>query len=374
LSKWVEDFIFENLLRQEVHRVDKAAISLQSPDKRGAIVAQSDIAEFPSDWQPWLSGLSDGLHELDSDISLMALVTRDNSGRRFYIVAQTDELEYIDSNLSTVIAFTLLVLMLTFLGGVVLSLFLVRRIIRPIEHFTRWVAETDPISGELPAPPTFGNNEIGSLARAFNSLQQRLAAYIRRERRFTSDVSHELRTPLAVSSNALELFEERELSDQDKRILMRLKRSNRRMQSLIETFLALAREENLANGSVSRMPLQSLIDEAIEYHKSAYPRYEPQVVRNHDPDYCIRGSPILLSILIRNLLVNGILYSPDQRVEIAAQASIVRICNRTGANGEKDHKTGVGLSIAERVCEALGFELKLRRTIDSFEAIIDCRS
>lgn len=372
LTKWVEDFIFDSLLRQEYARLAASGAfhGNSAHPQGGPFHAHDSIAAFPEEWQDWLQGLDVGVHEMESATSLMAKVGSGPDGSMQYLVVETDDLEYVESNTATVWGYSALVLLITLSAAVVLSLYFVRRIIDPINRFTREVADHDPSQPVLPIAQHFGTDEIGTLARSFDELQERLNDYIRRERRFTADVSHELRTPLAVSSNAIELLSERFQDPSDTRVIDRLNRSVKRMQALVETFLALARNENTDAEASGTVVLESLIRESIDFHQYAYPHYAPTVICHFAPEYTLKGSPVLLGILFRNLIVNGILYSPDNTLIVTAQGRCIRLRNKVGHNESSVGGAGIGLSIAERVAAALDFRLEANRINGQFEAVI----
>jgi two-component system, OmpR family, sensor kinase len=88
------------------------------------------------------------------------------------------------------------------------------------------------------------NDEVGRLARSFNSMVAQLEATFGRQKRFVSDVSHELRTPLTAVGGSLEmLLLEADNGDvQAARLLMRGMYSEvERMQRLVADLLVLSR-------------------------------------------------------------------------------------------------------------------------------------
>lgn len=69
--------------------------------------------------------------------------------------------------------------------------------------------------------PVYSNDEIGDLARSFNTMAQELEKGIELRKQMTADISHELRTPLTVLANKLEmsLEQNRPLTTEDTVIL-----------------------------------------------------------------------------------------------------------------------------------------------------------
>ena len=69
--------------------------------------------------------------------------------------------------------------------------------------------------------PVYSNDEIGDLARSFNTMAHELEKGIELRKQMTADISHELRTPLTVLANKLEmsLEQNRPLTTEDTVIL-----------------------------------------------------------------------------------------------------------------------------------------------------------
>jgi signal transduction histidine kinase len=359
LTKWVEDFIFENLIQmhhaQMVREAHTSREGVSEPDR--VFWTGDKLGDFPDAWRPWLAGLEPGVHEEEDALSLMAVVAAQGAAGPRYVVMDTTQLEYIESNTHTVLFYVLLVFAITLMAATLASLFFARQLIRPLQRLTHQV-DAFEFSGQAPRFETHGGAaEIRRLSTAFHTLQQRLEAFVKRERRFTQDVSHEMRTPLAVASNALELLGSSGLSEPQEHLLERIQRSNRRMQSLIETFLALGREEGVPRERVDLPVIERMIQETLDYHRFAYPRYQPRLTRELPAETSLDASPGLLGILLRNLLVNAILHSPDQHLLIQGGPGWFRISNQCHGGSRSKDGNGIGLSIASRLAEKSGLNL-----------------
>ncbi|MEY2908110.1 MAG: hypothetical protein RLZZ602_633, partial [Pseudomonadota bacterium] len=112
LTKWVEDFIFENLLFQESKRMSFDSEGQASPDglNRQSFISGSSVEAFPEAWQGWIATLGPGMHEQADGVSLMVLVQEMPDGALHYLVLDTSQLEYVESNVGTVISFAALVI------------------------------------------------------------------------------------------------------------------------------------------------------------------------------------------------------------------------------------------------------------------------
>lgn len=115
------------------------------------------------------------------------------------------------------------------------------------------------------------NDEIGQLARTFNSMlsrlqdaYQRVSQALNMQREFVADVSHELRTPLTTVRGNLDLLRREpplaEVEQDD--VLTDLVDESDRLIRLVNELLILARADAGRNLVQEAVPVQPLIDEA----------------------------------------------------------------------------------------------------------------
>ena len=92
------------------------------------------------------------------------------------------------------------------LVGVASAFFLLRRLLRTIGAITATAAEigSGPLEQRLGDQGT--SDEVGELARTFDTMLDRLETAMDAQRRLLSDVSHQLRTPLTVVRGHLEVL------------------------------------------------------------------------------------------------------------------------------------------------------------------------
>jgi signal transduction histidine kinase len=128
----------------------------------------------------------------------------------------TNPFTFRDRSIQTVRGLLFLVGSLMFAIAGLFSLWLVRRLTRPVTRLTeaaRAIAEGD-LEQHVPIDPG-GPHELVELSEQFNTMAERLADSIRviredrdRSRDFLADVSHELRTPIAALRTYNELLRE----------------------------------------------------------------------------------------------------------------------------------------------------------------------
>lgn len=224
--------------------------------------------------------------------------------------------------------------------------------------------------------------ELVAIVRAQNALFVRLNSAYEREKRFAADAAHEMRTPLAALSvhaqNALRASNENERLES----LTKMQVGLRRTTHVVDQLLALSRVEPTAvTGEWTVIDLKRLTGDLVrELEPMAHGKQ--QLLSWHAPDALpvVRGNPILLRLMLRNLVDNAIRYTP-----VGGQASInlehadgivtVRVRD-TGpgipaelrervferffrAAGQAIEGSGLGLSITKRIAELHHAELDL---------------
>jgi two-component system OmpR family sensor kinase len=146
------------------------------------------------------------------------------------------------------IATTRLVLIFGILAAlgiaVALTLPLINLALRPLVEMERVSARIAAGALSLRLTEPAARDEIGRLARAFNSMVARLEATFARQKRFVADVSHELRTPLTGLGGSLEMLLLGAATGDEEtahRLMSGMYAEVERMQRLVADLLALTR-------------------------------------------------------------------------------------------------------------------------------------
>ena len=189
---------------------------------------------------------------------------------------------------------------------------LARKALSPVD---RMAATADEITAtrldrRLAEPETL--DELGHLARTFNTMISRLERSFDEVRRFTADAAHELRTPLAVMRTEAEVALRSQRSpDRDARVLENLLEEIERLSRLVSQLLFLCREDTgIGTNNFQPVRLDALVRDVIE-HIEVAAREKGLDLQVRLGDAChIKGDPDRLRQLFFNLLDNAIKYTP----------------------------------------------------------------
>ena len=163
--------------------------------------------------------------------------------------------------------------------------------------------------------------ELNPLVSAINDLLSRLDGSIARQKHFLADAAHQLKTPLAGLRTQAELAQ-RELDRGDvasaRGSLRHIARSSQRAANMVNQLLSMARAEDKEQRSrVEDVDLLRVATEVVEdFFARARDKRIDLGLEGADADAPlapakVRGHPLLLRELLRNLVDNAIIYTPE---------------------------------------------------------------
>ncbi len=220
-----------------------------------------------------------------------------------------------------------------------------------------------------------GSDEIGRLGQAFDTMAAGFERLDTAKSAFVGNVSHELRTPLTSMRLSIENLlagVRGELSAEQRSTLTRVERDLKRLSSLVDDLLELARlESGAAATRCEPSELRAIATEALEPWRAIAAARDVRV--EIDGEGRASVDPALLRRALSNLIDNAIKFSPDGgRVEIRVSPACVTIQDEgPGIEGEKvferfvqgeQHGTksggvGIGLSIVRQALGMMGAEV-----------------
>jgi two-component system, OmpR family, sensor kinase len=231
------------------------------------------------------------------------------------------------------------------LGGYLVARALARKVKR-LEQAAERVA-----GGDFSHPiPVESSDEIGELALAFNDMQRQLAQLDSARKRFIATASHELRTPIHSLGGFVELLQDEELDEEERRAFL---------EQISEQV------DRLRNLSVDLLDLSKLEAGSLELHpeptdvgalaKSVTAEFAPAASQHHsEVDVQLNGNDIEASCdpdrvaqIVRILLDNALTHTPSgTRIEVSAARE-----NGQVSLAVQDHGAGIKRAVLPRVFE-----------------------
>lgn len=215
-----------------------------------------------------------------------------------------------------------LMLVVTLAAGVstLTGWWLAGRALRPVANLTdeaTRIGATD-LDARLPLPPK--RDEIGDLTVTLNSMIDRLAESVRRERRFIAAASHELRTPVTALQTELELADAADTGETQLRAAIRDAHADAaRLAELTTSLLSLA-----SLGSDGQAVVRAPVAVDVLLH-SAVRRVLAQAktrgvhVAIDAPTTTVNVDRIRLETAVANLTMNAVIYGPaEAQVDVKA--------------------------------------------------------
>jgi histidine kinase len=194
--------------------------------------------------------------------------------------------------------------------AVVVSTFVTRRIVSPIEDMTQ--ASRRIADGRYDERvDVVGEDELGDLAGSFNQMAETLSQTEHRRRQLIGDVAHELRTPLSSVRSVMEGLTDGVLPAEPATFLS-VQNEVGRLQRLVRDL------EELSRAEAGQIPLELELVDPVELVRAAAERLQPQ--------YDDKGVQLLLELapdlpqvtadsgrmiqVLLNLMGNALQYTP----------------------------------------------------------------
>lgn len=262
----------------------------------------------------------------------------------------------------------------------------ISRELRPLNQVSQQLRQRTP-EDNRPLATSQVPKEILPLVDGLNQFFERTATLLLRERRFTADAAHELRSPLAALKIQTEIAQ---LASDDEplrhKALANLNQGIDRATQLVEQLLTLSRLDSLTAldnlDDVEPIEWEKLIPSLISerYFLAQQHQIELRFEQIATPN-TRKGQPLLLSLLLRNLIDNGIKYCPTgSTITVSLQPHGIVVQDNGGGvaeadlaklgqrfyrpAGQNEKGTGLGLSIVLRIAELHQSQIQLENALD----------
>jgi two-component system, OmpR family, heavy metal sensor histidine kinase CusS len=268
--------------------------------------------------------------------------------------------------------------------SIIFILLIIWIIILPIRHVTQAIElfSRSDLSQRVQAK---SGDEIGRLAKSFNTMADRLEESFNSQKRFISDAAHELRTPLASLKTAVTrtLSSEKSIEDYQSLLGFLSGRIND-MENLVNDLLFLSRvDEGQFKPALTSLDISKVLAESEEAFQYLFEDKGINFVAGISPELHVNGDRTLILRVIANLLDNAAKNTPagglvslrgnKQEKDIVITVSdtgsgippehLPHIFNRFYRISYSSSGYGLGLAISQSIILSLGGKISVQSEI-----------
>lgn len=278
----------------------------------------------------------------------------------FFIEAPSEKFLLLDETLSPYFPSHLLSAYLSIVLVIALAIGMILQRIRPLRQLTKKALRYAEGDREVSFAMK-GGSEIAILANAMEEARNNINTLIESRTLFLRNIMHELKTPIAKGRISAEMVKDPKQKARFQNIFIRL-------EQLINEF-AMVEEASSGFGhkNVGTYRLVDIIDEAID--QSMHDRESISV--DVDSGEQMECDFAMMATVVKNLIDNGIKYSPDHRVSIRMEEGELLFENRGEQLKQplryyvepftKEHPArnsfGLGLYLVDAILQAHGKQL-----------------
>ncbi|CAH1609106.1 two-component system sensor protein [Vibrio jasicida] len=381
---WSEDRVGERRIM-----IDKkeAIEHFQSHPEQGVIkldfltTAYNDIQLIPEQFQQYLIGKSRFLDEVGDEPSsrmiYMSTYTYKGVEHPIILISLIDEIEITSEEFIMVVAMVLsIVAVLIFLFGSLL-LRLSQRLIEPVNTLKNQLDQHQGDPSQTFNVPDSSAKEFQALADELNEYRHKINQVIKREQAFARYASHELRTPLTVMKGSSSLLARSANTDFQTRQVNRIQDATQQMSTMVDALLGLVRYERNADDSPVRSITEEELNQIIFQSQAQADEKALSFDVQIDGNPRTRATNAVLTIILGNLIRNGIAATPSGSIHISMDENTISVRDEGEGFSTIPHSDGhgLGLMIVDDLCQRYGWQFKIGTHPEGgCEAMIDLAS
>lgn len=197
-------------------------------------------------------------------------------------------------------------------------------ITRPLDRLQRYA--TGISRGERSLLPDAGNNEVGDVSRALESMRKALdgKSYIEE---YVHSLTHEIKAPLAGIRGAAELLNEPLPKEQQARFLSNVVTQTERIQHIVERLLDLSELENAERlKTKEKVSLEAVFNQVTESQRD-YAQSFDLTLESTSNQLTLKGDAFLIEQAVTNLVKNAIEHAEKaSKITLLAERSDSGVC------------------------------------------------
>jgi two-component system, OmpR family, sensor kinase len=325
----------------------------------------------------------------DSDVRAIARILPSGLGT----VVVSTSLDSVDKTLKELRWLFLLISLLVLISIGVIARSTIKLALKPLNQIEGTAASIAAGDYSARLPESNPKTEVGRLTATFNTMLSRIeqAFAVRAEsedrlRRFVADASHELRTPLTAIRGFAELHRQGAVQGEAKvaELVGRIENESKRMGSLVEDLLLLARLDQSREIAKDPVDINHLVAEAIASARAAGPDHPITFLKTGEEIFVL-GDSMRIHQAVSNLLANARTHTPagtQIKIEVNQSETDTKIIvsdNGPGLSEENQKRiferffradpsrvrtsgegSGLGLAIVDAVMQAHGGSVQVK--------------
>jgi signal transduction histidine kinase len=295
----------------------------------------------------------------------------------------TKSMETATNNLSTLRLVLIMVTLLALIPVLISSRILSNLITKPVTSMIRTMKDIRQ-SGAFKRLKLEGSSkdELFQMGQTFNHMIDLLEVNFEKQKQFVSNASHELKTPLTIIESYASLLKRRGLKEPKlfSESIEAIHSEAIRMKEMTEQLLLLARHHEQWNIELNKLNISQLITQTVKAFKNAYNR-DIEFFQEKDTPLFIETDEKKLKQLLFIFLDNARKYS-DETISVALgydqdevyikiidhgigihESDLPKVFDRfyrvDKARSRKQGGSGLGLSLAKEIADAIGVIIQL---------------
>jgi len=318
----------------------------------------------------YLLDLADGVnHDVKLADKAYHVMVAPHGADHIYIQLDITEIERSEELLSVIllVAWIVLIVILFFIARI-----LSKRLSGPIAQLNQELSRINPDERGVQLSDHFADDEVGKIAQAFDSYTRKMDSYVEKQIAFAAMASHELRSPLTIVQTSADLIASRHDDPSINPHLEKIQRATANMANMIHALLAVTRDQPTKNAN-QHISLQPLVEEILETLSPEIHAKQINIDNRLASDISIEADRTLLTVVLTNLIRNGVKHSQQSSITIDMLARVLSITdNGIGIDsedlqhifdfrfrGQNSQGYGVGLYISKLICDYQGWSLDL---------------
>lgn len=251
--------------------------------------------------------------------------------------------------------------------------FLSKSLYRPFNSILKQMLAFDLNKPELPQGVHTSTKEFKNMQVLFQAMTKQISKDYQNLKEYTEDMAHEMQTPLAVIRNkADKLMNNETVMAQSAQEVKSIYEATNFLSKLGETLNLITKIENKEFAANAEINTKPAIEKHVGYVSEQLEMKGLHMTLNLDEKQSIKMHPELLDILISNLLKNAIRHgSQEGGINIHTEGDKLVFSNPGGPlpfdkaeifrrfyKSQEDRKSlGLGLAVAQKICETSGLKI-----------------